>query len=957
MANLEITIKELSGYTPVKSHFYVTISIETEEKKTHNVEWTGEPLAWNEYFVLINFAPEAALKISVFQDHTLPGSEECQLIGEKPVKDIPADAQSSMLFKIIKLLLTFALDLSLSLKSLGRGGNATIGEATLLVSVKREIKIHATAESAAGGIHMEAIIGKENIVTKVTETVGPLATPEKLQSALDPFEPLRDKIDAFVKLTEKIGDLHPYAKITIKVVLIWKAQRDRDQKIVALVRTMNEQCVFLDSARPLESIVSQKEILQKFMKQIIECSEFIRRYVQDKDLVIRLLKNLVSNVDERIQQYQETFTALRKAFNEESQLQSQILLKKLNENVTRIGLGIDWNDMPYAGGARYRPSLCCLPGTRIDILQQISDWSMDLNHVQCILLLMGPAGSGKSAIAHSMAKTFDGLSQLGSSFCFSRNDTSRTPALLFPTLARDLAQRDPGFKNVLAKVIQDRSLRKTGDINEQFNQFIVKSSSQSTFFGHRLIVIDALDECGGDQSQRTLLLRILADPEIVKKIPSDVRILITTRPEVDILDTFRNCPHVHTMLLAHDTPVAQTRVTQDIFTFVHHELLQDPTYYDSGIEENHCHQTTEKAQGLFQWASVVCKVLKGGGGSPPLEELESLLAVPGDIPALYETALRRNINIMNPKTKERFQLVVGFILSTSIPLPESTLNVIWKAYGGTEAVAAAKFLLKSLNTLFHGILDDGPIIPIHTSVRDYLTNSTLSGDFFIQTEKYHEGLGVATLQIMVENLHFNMCNLNNSHIPNAAITDLEARLKTNIPSHLEYSCRCIRNHLYSLSWDMIKSKINEEQSLISLIRNILEEKFFFWLEVLGLLKAVDSAYLFLATILDKLKDQDFQISALAKDGIRFIRMASSVIEDATPHIYLSAMSFLPLDSNLRKSIALHSSEATSAAIDGLQKLWPCLEQTIQYPGIPFQVAFSPDNRRIACASSDTTVSI
>ena len=55
-----------------------------------------------------------------------------------------------------------------------------------------------------------------------------------------------------------------------------------DIKIAELVHVIHEHCDFVQRARPLEDILSQKEILQKFMLQIIECAEFIWNYGSDK---------------------------------------------------------------------------------------------------------------------------------------------------------------------------------------------------------------------------------------------------------------------------------------------------------------------------------------------------------------------------------------------------------------------------------------------------------------------------------------------------------------------------------------------------------------------------------------------------------------------------------------------------------------------------------------------------
>jgi hypothetical protein len=101
--------------------------------------------------------------------------------------------------------------------------------------------------------------------------------------------------------------------------------------------------------------------------------------------------------------------------------------------------------------------------------------------------------------------------------------------------------------------------------------------------GPILIVIEALDESGEVETRRSLL-RILAGtlegeglPKITE-LPSNFRILVTSRPLRDIDDEFRDAPHIR-QLSMDDIPKAVSK--GDIHTFVSHELkkLMD---YSSG---------------------------------------------------------------------------------------------------------------------------------------------------------------------------------------------------------------------------------------------------------------------------------------------------------------------------------------------------------------------------------------
>lgn len=118
---------------------------------------------------------------------------------------------------------------------------------------------------------------------------------------------------------------------------------------------------------------------------------------------------------------------------------------------------IDLNDMPYASGARYVQEKGCLPGTREAIIQEIYDiLNNPAEDAPRVCLLTGVAGSGKSAVAHSIARLYDEQQRLGSSYCFARSDVAkRNPQNVFSTISRDLSDHDPQFKSALWAVVKD----------------------------------------------------------------------------------------------------------------------------------------------------------------------------------------------------------------------------------------------------------------------------------------------------------------------------------------------------------------------------------------------------------------------------------------------------------------------------------------------------------------------
>ena len=109
-----------------------------------------------------------------------------------------------------------------------------------------------------------------------------------------------------------------------------------------------------------------------------------------------------------------------------------------------------------------------------------------------------------------------------------------------------------------------------------------------------LIIIDALDESGdatGGSGLHTFLAECLA------KLPSNFRILITSRLETDIWP-FANAPEAFQLVYMDDAELA-AGTDDDIRLYFQKNLIQD-TFKQYGDD------LVKKAEGLFQWAAIAC---------------------------------------------------------------------------------------------------------------------------------------------------------------------------------------------------------------------------------------------------------------------------------------------------------------------------------------------------------------
>jgi hypothetical protein len=138
---------------------------------------------------------------------------------------------------------------------------------------------------------------------------------------------------------------------------------------------------------------------------------------------------------------------------------------------------------------------------------------------------------------------------------------------------------------------------------------------------------------------------------------------------------------------------------------------------------------------------------------------------------------------------------MGCMLAAREPLSISALKKLCSEQKSDSMVA---LIIRPLGSLLSGVTQESvPIRLLHTSFRDFLTNRDRSGPFYIDVSLHHHSLALMSLQVMMEELRFNICQLETSHQLNNEFSDLTERIKKAISSHLSYSCRFWADHLHA----------------------------------------------------------------------------------------------------------------------------------------------------------------
>ena len=497
--------------------------------------------------------------------------------------------------------------------------------------------------------------------------------------------------------------------------------------------------------------------------------------------------------------------------------------------------------MPYAGGAGLNTENLCLEGTREELLKEITDWINNVGEdTPRIFWLHGPAGTGKSPIAHR----FGELERLGSCFCFDRNRLAeRRHERVFSTIAKDLANRDRLLRRQLAAIVHDNdALKNTTDTLQQWKELIAKPAVtlSEAIVGPIVIVIDALDE-SGDTASRRVLLRILGNAITESRIidlPPNLRILLTSRPLPDIHTAFNSKAHVRQKSM--DT-IPSESTNHDILRYVSDEL--SGVDFERPSQEVFASLAGSSGQ-IFEWARLACAYIRGDNTGTVLEPQERFNAIidhskPDHVPLLdkmytftLETIFPKEEPSQRDRCLERFKSMMAQILGTMEPLSLDSLTSM-RCHFKDLADIKIRRILAPMAALLSGATDASvPIRPLHASFADFLTDRDRSRQFFIDVHRIHNDLAFASLDVMMNKLQFNICDLPSSHLRNSEVLDLDDRIKKCVPAELAYSCRFWTDHVRAAPFS---------SALAAEVQVFFNHKILlFWFEVLSLLNVMNT---------------------------------------------------------------------------------------------------------------------
>lgn len=460
--------------------------------------------------------------------------------------------------------------------------------------------------------------------------------------------------------------------------------------------------------------------------------------------------------------------------------------------------------LPYAKDAAFNSfenqhESVCLNNTRTELLDHISRW-IESDDERCIFWLKGMAGTGKSTVARTISRKYHRM-LLEGSFFFSRGGGIRSKAdKLVTTLARQLANNNSKAREYIARAVKTQIDIMDHSLQDQWDHLVIGPLSNldpHSVPSPVLIVIDALDECDGENDIR-IILQILSTARRLTNIR--IRIFVTGRPEAYVNAGFNKIPVPdREVFILHQ--ISKALVDRDIKLFFQESLntIREEHSLDNDWPGSETIlRLVKNSSGLFIWASTACRYIGKGrrastimkradqaangfiSGAGPEKQLDHIYTT-----VLLDFALQEfEDDTDKEESYHELRTVMGTIVVLCSPLSMVSISKLLQI-----PLSDVKSTLNNLQAIFNVSTElTQPIRLHHPTIRDFLINKQRCSDnaFWVDELETHRDLGDRCLFLMSTMLKPDICHLES---PGAVLKDVsESRIEQYISPELEYAC-------------------------------------------------------------------------------------------------------------------------------------------------------------------------
>ena len=344
------------------------------------------------------------------------------------------------------------------------------------------------------------------------------------------------------------------------------------------------------------------------------------------------------------------------------------------------------------------------------------------------LIVYGKPGSGKSAFcvnySHYNSKVY------GCFLCEWNRGQTKDPNDLIRTIAFRLATKLEDYRHFLLHIIQEHNNNLKEMNPEELFEFLLVYPLNNLVDGERetgLIIVDGLDEAENSGENPLAMIFSLC----VQKLPRWIRFIFTSRPETNVSIHFLSSQSID---IVEDMPIGFNDILKYLMNALKTELNKFPRKLDV------LNKICEQSEGTFLYATLLVDEIKNN-----TIDLYNVDTFPKGLNDFYLCSMKRIF-----KKEEDFKPMRSFIelFCVADTIPE---YIILSIFDYTKY----DFLL-NLDKIGAWIvctnIEGRPSIGFcHKSVKDWFTNYSQSGDFFVDSK-----IGALKLAHFCEkNLHGN----------------------------------------------------------------------------------------------------------------------------------------------------------------------------------------------------------
>jgi hypothetical protein len=518
-------------------------------------------------------------------------------------------------------------------------------------------------------------------------------------------------------------------------------------------------------------------------------------------------------------------------------------------------------NLPTVEDARYNSADVqdnpkCLEGTRVGIRGEITAWADGMTS-EPIFWLFGPAGTGKSTIARTLADSFKERGQLAAGYFFKRGHKAQNgTARFFPTIAAQLIGTIPPFAAFLRTSLKTLTNAHTDIENmvleEQFTMLIRTPLSEmpTDHSGKsRVIIIDALDECERPDHIDRILIQL---SELQKLDTLRLRVLLTSRSAGPIVDVFedlekkRIARSLSLLDFAGETKEDIKKFLQETFAGIKKRRKISKAHWPEPEDLDRLVTLATNPSPLFIYAATLCRSVDNRmGGANPVRRLKRWLEksdsnaseLDQKLNQMYEAILNEvwfETGLDNDEQRLLREVLRSIVLLAT-PLPSGCLAGL---------LAIEDYDVNSLLPNLHAVLDlpskpDGPVEILHKSFSDFLLGQEVTGtaDFRVDAEETHAMLASKCIQRMENGLSKDICSVRDPGKSRGEID--KAIIVRHIPPDLEYACLYWVYHLQHSG-----RRITDRDEVCT----FLYTHFLHWLESLSWIRKISEGILTIASL-------------------------------------------------------------------------------------------------------------